>query len=231
MFNLGLLPKDSDHTKGLSWWIVHVGGPDDLSRKGLKLCWASDYVKSRVLAIQAKKNINVLKEISCGRLKNPPEGEKPSGYYERWCVHSLAAGAEMKPMIGDTPAEAVKLPVSEIIEMSYVPKLHELRKHSGIVHYCAGVNTSSYDAAVYCARKDGTPQLLLLQVTTAKTHGDYGKSPVILVEAKKESKKTGLQIRFIFIVPHKKKFILSKSLKKRQNEEVKIEVCEWNPCV
>ena len=120
MFNQGLLPKDTDHTKGLSWWIAHVSGPDNLSRKGLKICWASDKVKNLVLASQAKRDINVLKEISCRIIKDPPEVEKPSGYYERWCVHSLAGGAEMKPMIGDVFAETVQLPVAEIKEMSYM---------------------------------------------------------------------------------------------------------------
>ena len=70
MFNEGILPLEKD-SGGLSWWIVHVSGQDNLAIP-LKISWASAYVMNQVLENQASKDINKLKEVSCLMLKSPP---------------------------------------------------------------------------------------------------------------------------------------------------------------
>jgi hypothetical protein len=252
MFDLGIIPLGA---VGLSWWIVHVSGQENL-KPPLKISWGSESIRDRVLEKQAKMDISVLKDISCSMIKNPPADERPTGYYERWCIYSLAAGKELRPKIGDVDTESVKLNVHNLVVRSTLPNFTELTNNINRVYYCAGVNNPSYDAAVlYRPTAGGELQLLLIQVTIGKTHKDFPteeKPEDNFTEEKLEDNSTGTKredfsdkahivtaakresvpVRFIFIVPGSNYFRLSDKQKLIQNlPGCSIEVCEWSPCV
>lgn len=170
MFSEGLIPRDRN---GLSWWIVRVSGGENLDAT-LSMSWGSDYIRDRVLKAQASKNLNSLKVASCMMLTSPFADERPTGYYERWCVYSLAAGKELRPKIGDIDTKSVKLNARNLVVRSTLPNFTELANDINRVYYCAGVNNPSYDAAVlYRPAAGGELQLLLIQVTIGKTHKDF----------------------------------------------------------
>jgi hypothetical protein len=252
MFNLGIIPRGA---VSLSWWIVRVSGQDNL-KLPLKISWGSEFIRERVLENQAKKDINILKEISCSMMTNPHADERPTGYFERWCVYSLAAGKELQPKIGDLNSEVVKLNAHNVVVRSTLPTLNELTDNINRVYYCAGVNNPSYDAAVlYRPTAGGELQLLLIQVTIGKTHKDFPTEEKLednFTEEKLEDNSTGTKredfsdkahivtaakresvpVRFIFIVPGSNYFRLSDKQKLIQNlPGCSIEVCEWSPCV
>ena len=77
---------------------------------------------------------------------------------------------------------------------------------------------------------EDTLVLVLLQATIGKKHGDFKKEvlsskPSILNKAKKAD----MEIRFLFLVPFKGNFSLTKEQKKKANP-ASIEVVELNPC-
>ena len=220
MFTRGLIPRDHD---GLSWWIVRVSGQENLEYP-LTISWGSDFIRDRVLETQASKDINILREASCSMLKSPFADMRPSGYYEKWCVYSLAAGKVLNSKTGDIKSEIVKLEAHKVIVRSTTPAFKELSDHINQIYYCAGVNNPTYDAAVlYRPNANGKSQLLLIQVTIGKTHGDFPESSPIVKEAKQQD----VPVRYIFIVPSSNYLRLTKKQKLKQS----IEVCEWNPCL
>ena len=157
-------------------------------------------------------------------LKSPFADMRPSGYYEKWCVYSLAAGKVLNSKTGDIKSEIVKLEAHKVIVRSTTPAFKELSDHINQIYYCAGVNNPTYDAAVlYRPNAHGKSQLLLIQVTIGKTHRDFPESSPIVKEAKQQD----VPVRYIFIVPSSNYLRLTKKQKLKQS----IEVCEWNPCL
>ena len=78
-------------------------------------------------------------------------------------------------------------------------------------------------------KSDNSLELILFQATIGEKHEDYStelvRSPQIFNQAKKQD----INVRFIFLVPYRRNF----SLTKEQKEKIgpaSIEVAELNPC-
>ena len=246
MFLSGFIPQAD--FRGLSWWVVHVDVKHPLNRKVI-IDWASPYVKNKVLEKQSRESVEVLREVSCQLLKNPPMEERPTGYYERWCVHSIAASKALQPCDANgVSTGTITFPSqSKVVLCSTVPSLETMLGSCGTVFYAGGVNPA-FDAAAVYKGLDGTEpaQLLLFQVTIDKRHRDMKdySDPASRVEESTSHEKDlivpsypriaqsaraqGMQVRFIFIVPSALRFRLTKL---QNSRPIPVEICEWNPCL
>jgi len=204
----GELPESKS---GLSWWILHVTTTD--LRKPSCVSWATTYVMQQVMQRYTGQRLRQLEMTIASDLARPDSLHAPDGEFQYWSCRMFASGTKVdtfepvyegnKCVLKASPKTFFQLPTKDVVFVRTLAAVQDMTEREGSVFYSQLSNEPLCDAA---AVHNG--ELLLFQMTIGKNHGF--KKPTFRRFCK-EAKELNLTcVRFVFVVPHKQKFLVSK---------------------
>jgi hypothetical protein len=208
MLCTGELPEEKD---GLSWWILHVT-TENLKVPG-KINWATPQIMHRVLERFRGTRLKQLESEIAAQLNQPRALHAPDGEFEYWSCHVIASGRRVETWepyyeggqckLRQSSKKHFELPANDVVLIRTIADVAVLVKQPGKMFYSQLSNEPLCDAAAV-----HNNELLLFQMTIGQEHNFKKASWRNYCKAAKQA---GIGcIRFVFVVPHRNNFRVSK---------------------